>query len=417
MLAGPGGARRRGLRHRAPAPLRRAGRYELRSWALATRLRGDAAAIARVAEAPEPPLPAPRRAAGSPRRPTATSLEGIAAETRVSKIAGAFLWDLVGRASPPASTSTSSASSATRTGCCSPATWKYERFRPGRRDPRLVGRLEQPRAGLDLVRRAADPRRRRLLSFDTRDYWTAKLAVKREMSALSTDLAARRPRAPACRRAPRYALSRRHRSAQGVLPHARRRGAARSRRAARAPERRRRSSTSASPTTFQWSIGTTYERDVVGWQPSARRARGLATVVARLRQETLALTLRGDLTFTPRLALQAYLQPFSSTGRYDRHQRLAAPRDPDPARRFVPVAPDASRTRAPDAQQPHPERRPRPALGVLPRLVPDRGLESPANVIALDPGLSAASGLDPPARRPADQRPAGQGQPAVRGEA
>ncbi|HEY4594227.1 MAG TPA: DUF5916 domain-containing protein, partial [Thermoanaerobaculia bacterium] len=100
------------------------------------------------------------------------------------------------------------------------------------------------------------------------------------------------------------------------------------------------------------SVGATYETDTVGWQPAGTVDGAPAQfLVARLRQETVALTLRSDLTFTPRLALQAYLQPFSSVGRYDRYQRLVAPRDPRPERRFVlleegnalPAPPDAAR--------------------------------------------------------------------------
>src|SRR5262249_44363908 len=99
---------------------------------------------------------------------------------------------------------------------------------------------------------------------------------------------------------------------------------------------------------LQGSLGTTWESDTVGWQPVERD--GTETRVARLRQQTLSLTFRADLTLSPRLALQAYLQPFSSVGRYDAYQRLAAPRDPDPARRFVPLAPGTPAT-APGASQ------------------------------------------------------------------
>ena len=120
--------------------------------------------------------------------------------------------------------------------------------------------------------------------------------------------------------------------------------------------------------------------------------------MARLRQETLALTLRGDLTFTPHLALQAYLQPFSSTGRYDAVQRLAAPRDPNPARRFEPTTP----------VRPPPDAQSRTLNGDLVlrwEYFPGSFLtvvwNHQRNVIALDPDLSAASGFgrllgDPP---------------------
>jgi hypothetical protein len=90
----------------------------------------------------------------------------------------------------------------------------------------------------------------------------------------------------------------------------------------------------------------------VGWQPVRRLdgAGGPEFVVGRLRQRTLSLTFRADLTLSPRLAVQAYLQPFSSVGRYDGYQRLAAPRDPDPGRRFLPLEPGAA-VAAPEASQ------------------------------------------------------------------
>jgi hypothetical protein len=91
-------------------------------------------------------------------------------------------------------------------------------------------------------------------------------------------------------------------------------------------------------------VGTTWETDTVGWQPVGRAdgPAGPEYRIGRLNQRTLSLTFRADLTLSPRLALQAYLQPFSSAGRYGGFQRLAAPRDPDPGRRFVPLAPGAA---------------------------------------------------------------------------
>jgi hypothetical protein len=38
------------------------------------------------------------------------------------------------------------------------------------------------------------------------------------------------------------------------------------------------------------------------------------------------------------MALQLYLQPFGSTGRYDSYQHLVSPRDPVPSHRFAPFA-------------------------------------------------------------------------------
>jgi hypothetical protein len=48
--------------------------------------------------------------------------------------------------------------------------------------------------------------------------------------------------------------------------------------------------------------------------------------VARLEQNTFALTARGDLTMTPALTLQVYAQPFITTGDYSEWREVADPR-------------------------------------------------------------------------------------------
>jgi hypothetical protein len=95
---------------------------------------------------------------------------------------------------------------------------------------------------------------------------------------------------------------------------------------------------------LQWSVGSIYRADTVGWQYVGRVDRGSPAdfVVARVRQRTLSLALRADLTFSPRLVLQAYVQPFATRGRYDGYQRLVSPRDPASTRRFIPLPPGAA---------------------------------------------------------------------------
>lgn len=173
------------------------------------------------------------------------------------------------------------------------------------------------------------------LAADTRDYWTAKLAATREASALST---AWLRGGPALRLPPRTTVSlslasdQRRASFFTLDASAGDESASGSRSLRVTPLVNLRVSDK-----LQSSVGVTYETDTVGWQPAGTVGAAPATeyLVARLRQETVSLTLRSDLTFTPRLALQAYLQPFSSTGRYDCYQRLIAPRDPRPERRFA----------------------------------------------------------------------------------
>jgi hypothetical protein len=324
------------------------GRYEFRSWALASRLAGDEAAIARVATAPNHDFQRPG-ASGLPTAPYGTSLEGVAAETRVSKIGGAFLWDLVGRAVSPGFDVDELGFQRNSDWLLLAGTWKYERFLPGH----AIRGWSVGSGNLGLGWTWGRETRARVVdlygTLDTRGYWSAKLAVKREMSALSTEW---------LRGGPGLLLPPRTTLALSLASDQRKPSYLTLDTAFAAEPASGSRSLSVTPLLnlrasdrFQGSIGPTYEVDTVGWQSvgSVPGAGAPDYRVARLRQETLALTLRGDLIFSPRLALQAYLQPFGSAGRYDRYQRLASPLDPDPGRRFVPAAPDG--LAAPDGRQ------------------------------------------------------------------
>ncbi len=56
---------------------------------------------------------------------------------------------------------------------------------------------------------------------------------------------------------------------------------------------------------------------------------GSRYVFGRIGQKVLGSEIRVDWTFTPRLTLQAYLQPFIAVGSYDRFKELAQPRSLD----------------------------------------------------------------------------------------
>lgn len=322
-----------------------AGRYELRSWALGSRLAGDEAAIAGVAEAPNHYFQRPG-ASGLPAAPYGTSLEGIAAETRLSRLAGSLLWDLTARAVSPGFDVNELGFQRNSDWLLLAGGWKYQRFPAS-----PVGRYlrDWTVGSSDLGTGwtwSGEPRARVLdlyISADTRAYWTGKLGVRREMSALST---AWLRGGPALRLPPRttlsFSLATDQRKASYVTLDASlgREPASGSRSLSLSPLLNIRSTEK-----LQWSVGPAYEKDIVGWQ-FVGRADGPAPagplyVVGRVRQETLALTLRADLTFTARLALQAYLQPFTSVGRYDRYQKLVSPRDPNPGSRFTPLSPGA----------------------------------------------------------------------------
>jgi len=53
---------------------------------------------------------------------------------------------------------------------------------------------------------------------------------------------------------------------------------------------------------------------------------GRRYVFGRIDQKVLGSDIRLDWTFTPKLTLQAYLQPFIAVGRYERFKELAAPK-------------------------------------------------------------------------------------------
>lgn len=52
---------------------------------------------------------------------------------------------------------------------------------------------------------------------------------------------------------------------------------------------------------------------------------GSRYVFGRLQQQVLATEIRLNWVFTPRLTLQAYVQPFLAAGEYDRFKELASP--------------------------------------------------------------------------------------------
>jgi len=326
------------------------GRYELRSWALGSRLAGDPEAIARVAEAPNHFFQRPD-ARDLPRAPYGTSLTGLAAETRVSRLAGSFLWDVIARGVTPGFDVDELGFQRNSDWLLLAGHWSYQRFTPGQSSGHWLRDWTVGSGNLGLGWTWAGERRTRVadlyVSIDTRNYWSAKLAATREASTLST---AWLRGGPALLLPPRTTLSlsvatdQRKASYVTLDASAVEESASGSRSLRLTPLVNLRVSDR-----LQMSAGATYETDTVGWQP-LDAAPATQVLVARLRQETVSLTLRSDLTFTPRLALQAYLQPFSTAGRFDRYQRLVSPRDPRPERRFdlleegspLPANPDAT---------------------------------------------------------------------------
>ncbi len=84
---------------------------------------------------------------------------------------------------------------------------------------------------------------------------------------------------------------------------------------------------------FSLSVGPTfgYERNDIQWVRRVDDVLMTSTygnryVFGRIDQKTLGSDIRLDWTFTPKLTLQAYLQPFVAVGHYDRFKELVAPK-------------------------------------------------------------------------------------------
>ncbi len=81
---------------------------------------------------------------------------------------------------------------------------------------------------------------------------------------------------------------------------------------------------------FDLSLGPNFgfEKSEVQWvtriaDPLMTPTYGTRYVFGRIEQKVLGADIRVDWTFTPKLTLQAYLQPFIAVGAYDRFKELA----------------------------------------------------------------------------------------------
>jgi len=313
------------------------GVYQARGWVLGSRLGGDPAAIARVAESPQHFFQrpdAPRLHDG----PYGTALSGLSAEARLARIGGSFRWDVSARAVSPGFDVNETGFQRNSDWLLLAGGWRYERFP-------TAGWIRAWAVGSENLGLgwswAGEPRARVLGAFgslDTRSYWTVKVAATRDLPALSMDR---------LRGGPALLMPARDALAASIVTDSRRPTFA-SLDAALAREPASGSwAVSLSPFAnvrssqrVQWSVGPTWQDETVGWQyvGAVEAAGGPAYLVGRVRQRTVALTLRADLIFTSRLSLQFYAQPFATVGRYDAWQRLADARHPRPELRFERLA-------------------------------------------------------------------------------
>lgn len=314
------------------------GAYELRGWALGSQISGDPAAIQRIAESPRHLFQRPDgdqfRTGGYGDR-----LSGFAAETQLGKKSGSFRFDVVARAISPGFDLDETGFQQSSDWLLLAGDWRFERFP-------AAGRLRGWAVGSENLGLgwtfAGEPRARVVsgfLSLDGRTYWNLKLTATHELEALSVDWLRG---GPALLLPPRDALALFAATDQRKPTYA----------TLDASVAREAGSGSASfavsplwnvrfSDRLQMAAGPSYSRETIGWQPVARVQEGIATrdLVSRVVQRTLALTLRGDLVFSPHFSVQIYAQPFATLGRYDRYQLLRDPRAGNPAQRFAPLVP------------------------------------------------------------------------------
>lgn len=311
--------------------------YELRGWILGSHLSGEEAAIVRVGRSPRHYF----------QRPDAErlhsyldgeSLAGGAGETRVSKVGGALRWDLAARAVSPGF-------DVDELGFQRHSDWllltgkaSYEKFYTGRPIRHWIFGARNTGIGWSWDGETRAKVIDLYGTLDGREYWSATLSAVRDLPALSADWLRGGPALLLPERTTYglYLATDSRRASQGSLDVS----------YAEEPDSGSRSA-GISPfynlrgsDFWQVSLGGGYREDTLGWQFAGRPSGPHAAVdlVGRLEQRTLYFALRSELILSPRLSLQVYLQPFASTGRQDRFQRLESPRAGDPAQRFAPLA-------------------------------------------------------------------------------
>lgn len=312
-------------------------RYELQGWFLASHVAGTPQAIARIAADPRhgflrPDAPVPAGALGG-------VLNGSAGQLRLSKVAGSWLWGLAGEAVSRGFELNEIGFQRQADWRILKADWRHERVPASGAVRRWTFGSENLGAGWTT---GGDPRARVVDGFvraEFRNYWDGSATWTRDFPALSTEWLRGGPALllPA-RDMLHLVVNSDQRSGRFVATFdssaAREPGSGswlmsfNPRVTVRTSDR------------LEWALGPSYSDQTVGWQfLTGRGGADRASLVARVRQQTLSFTTRADLVFNVRALLQVYAQPFVSVGGYDRYQRLVSPRAADAGDRFAPIAP------------------------------------------------------------------------------
>jgi hypothetical protein len=322
------------------------GRYEMSGWFAASRLAGDAAALAVVE----------RQSTHDFQRPdggrtdlvgTTRTLSGFAGQTKLARVGDHLRWTVAAEAVSPGFDVNELGFQRNTDWLLFTASWQYERFTT---NPLIrhwiVGSDNGGQAGASGIgwNWAGEPRARTLSGFaqlDTTSYWTVSADWLHDFPALSTDWLRGGPALLAPTR-DTWHLSlisdqRRPSFVQVDSLMVEEPGSG-SRAWEIEPQVGYRSATHVHA-----ALGASWEQETRGWQYVAEALdEGRPVwIVARDRQQAITLTLRAEYTFSPHLSLQLYAQPFATTGRYDRYKRLVDPRAADADGRFIGLPPAA----------------------------------------------------------------------------
>jgi hypothetical protein len=304
--------------------------YELNGWALGSLVEASPAAMALITADSRHGFQRPDTRMVDM---SGSRLTGSAAQLRIGRVTGAWLWSATGETITPGFEVNDLGFQRNADWRILKADWRYQRQREGHLIRRWT--LGSDSIGIgwstggDVRARTADT----FVRADLRNYWNASLSWMRDLPALSFEWLRG---GPALRLPTRDTLrivigsDSRKRSAVILDASAATEPASGSSGVSLDPQIVWRSSDHV-----VWSLGPSYRRDVVGWQFVSLGGNDRdRPIVARLHQDTVSVITRADVIFDVHALVQVYVQPFISAGQYDRFQQLAAPRATAPADRF-----------------------------------------------------------------------------------
>lgn len=316
--------------------------YEARAWALATTQRGSRDAIDRLASAPWHNLDRP----DAPRLhldADATHLDGIAGEARVARISGALQGNLAARAISPGFDVNALGFQRNSDWMLVAGQWAYSQYP---RDSWVRHwQVGSDNAGLGWSwggeRRAAVVDAYATLGLPS--YWGGTVTAQHEAAVRSMEW---------LRGGPALVLPPRELAKLSIHSDSRRPTVATvDALGSIEPGSGSRALSIEPSVTVRISdnvagvLGASYHEQVVGWQYVAGPGDGAMAapadtyVVARLRQRTLALSLKADIALSPRFIIQLYAQPFVTLGRYGRYAQVGDPHADDVDARVRAFAP------------------------------------------------------------------------------